>query len=74
MTLQEIARLVRSHESALHQQLAEARAGLFRFPDGSCQVIGDLELGSYPEGAETIYIFANQADLDAFFRFVDGLS
>jgi hypothetical protein len=58
----------------LRERLASARAGLFKFPDGTYQVIGDLELGNYPQGAETIYIFANQADLDAFFRFVEGLS
>ena len=74
MTLQQIARLVREHESPLRQQLAKARAGLFKFSDGTYQVIGSLELGSYPEAAETIYVFANEADLDAFFHFVADLS
>ena len=63
----EVALLVKTFDKELRQELAKTRSGLFRNENGDLYVKPNVPLGqSYKE--EVIGIFADEADLDFFYK------
>ena len=62
-----IARLVRTYDAELREELRLSRSGLFKNPAGQIHVRANVPLGQkYAE--EVIGIFADEADLDFFYK------
>jgi len=66
-SMQEIARLIRTHDVDLRKALETSRSGLFRDGEGQIYLRSNVPLGQkYSD--EVIGIFADTADLDFFYR------
>jgi len=70
-SMQEIARIVRSNDKELRTALKEGRSGLFFSRERDYFVQGQVPLGKRHD-VEVIQIFADEADLDLFYKFYLG--
>ncbi|HCW76324.1 MAG TPA: hypothetical protein DHU63_07280 [Candidatus Marinimicrobia bacterium] len=65
--MSEIAKLIHQNEGFLRPELQHGRTGLFRKGNGEVYVLGNLQLG-HRSPDETIMIFADEFDLDLFYK------
>ncbi|MCF7797163.1 MAG: hypothetical protein K9N11_07765 [Lentisphaeria bacterium] len=65
--MEEIAKLILQYDAELRKGLKTGRTGLFRRADGGCYVRSQVPLGGKYQD-ETIMIFADEADLDLFYK------
>jgi len=66
-TMQEIAQLVVKYDAELRQGLQVGRTGLFRTKNDKYIVQSNIPLGGRYEN-ETIMIFADESDLELFYK------
>lgn len=65
--MSEIAKLVHQNDGTIREHLQNGRAGLYRRADGEVYVVGNLQLG-HRNTDETVMIFADEYDLDLFYK------
>ena len=66
-SMSDIARLIKTFDTELRKELNTSRSGLFRDDGGQLYIRSNVPLGqSYPD--EVIGIFADQADLDFYYK------
>ena len=66
-SMSDIAKIVKAYDSEVRAGLQNGRTGLFRNSDGEIYIRSNVPLGGkYTD--ETIMIFADEADLDLFYK------